>query len=107
MPIVGPSPDGGFSVDLAQLGGAAGQIGTAYDDLATAISQYGGDETASPGDFGSGVSSAWSNFDDAWAQELNVLGLAVTEMISKVQTAGTDYATSESINADAIRQIAG
>lgn len=90
-------PDGGFSVDLAELGGVAGQIGLAYDDLTTAISQYG-QEAASSGDFGSQVSGAWSDFDGAWAQELNVLGLAISEMASKVHTAGTNYATADSAN---------
>jgi len=90
-------PDGGFSVDLAELGGVAGQIGVAYDDLTAAINQYG-QETPSAGEFGSQVAGAWSDFDGAWAQELNVLGLAITEMASKVHTAGTNYATSDSAN---------
>ena len=89
--------DGGFSVDLAALGGVAGQIGVAYDDLTTAISQYG-QETPSAGDFGSQVAGAWSGFDGAWAQELNVLGLGISEMASKVHTAGTNYAASDSAN---------
>jgi Excreted virulence factor EspC, type VII ESX diderm len=96
-------PDGGFSVDPAELGGVAGQIGVAYDDLTTAISQYGR-EDPSAGDFGSQVAGAWSGFDSAWAQELNVLGLATTEMASKVRTAGTNYATAESAN---VRDIDG
>jgi hypothetical protein len=96
-------PDGGFSVDLAELGGVAGQIGVAYDDLTTAIGQYG-QESASAGDFGSQVAGAWCSFDGAWAQELNVLGLATTEMASKVHTAGTNYATAESAN---VRDIDG
>jgi Excreted virulence factor EspC, type VII ESX diderm len=91
-------PDGGFSVDLAELGGVAGQIGVAYDDLTTAITQYG-QEAAAPGDFGSEVAGSWSDFDGAWAQELNVLGLAITEMASKVHTAGTNYATADSASA--------
>lgn len=34
----------------------------------------------------------------AWAQELNVLGLAITEMVSKIHTVGTNYSTAESAN---------
>ena len=90
-------PDGGFSVDLAELGGVAGQIGVAYDDLTAAINQYG-QETPSAGEFGGQVAGAWSDFDGAWARELNALGLAITEMASKVHTAGTNYATSDSAN---------
>jgi hypothetical protein len=96
-------PDGGFSVDPAQLGGVAGQIGVAYDDLTTAISQYGL-QSPSAGDFGSLVAGSWSAFDGAWAQELNALGLAINEMASKVHTAGTNYATAESAN---VRNIDG
>jgi hypothetical protein len=99
-------PDGGFSVDPAELGGVAGQIGVAYDDLTTAISQYGS-QAPSAGDFGSQVAGAWSDFDGAWAQELNVLGLAITEMAGKVQTAGTNYATAESANVGDIEGLAG
>jgi hypothetical protein len=99
-------PDGGFSVDLAELGGVAGQIGLAYDDLTTAINQYG-QETPSSGEFGSQVAGAWSAFDAAWAQELNVLGLAMTEMASKVHTAGTNYATADSANVRNVDGVAG
>jgi hypothetical protein len=96
-------PDGGFSVDPAELGGVAGQIGVAYDDLTTAINQYG-QGSAAPGDFGSEVAGSWSAFDGAWAQELNVLGLAITEMASKVHTAGTNYAAADSAS---VRDIDG
>lgn len=34
----------------------------------------------------------------AWAQELNVLGLAITEMVSKIHTVGTNYSTAASAN---------
>ena len=99
-------PDGGFSVDLAELGGVAGQIGVAYDDLTTAITQYG-QEAPSAGDFGSEVAGSWSNFDGAWAQELNVLGLAITEMASKVHTVGTNYATADSANVRNVGRAVG
>ena len=99
-------PDGGFSVDLAELGGVAGQIGVAYDDLTTAISQFGL-QAPSAGDFGSQVAGSWSAFDGAWAQELNVLGLATTEMASKVHTVGTNYSAAESANVRDIDGVAG
>jgi hypothetical protein len=100
------APDGGFSVDLAELGGVAGQIGVADDDLDTAITQYG-QEAASAGDFGTEVAGAWSDFDGAWAQELNVLGLAISEMASQVHTAGTNYTTADSANTRNIRGTVG
>jgi hypothetical protein len=99
-------PDGGFGVDLAQLGGVAGQIGVAYDDLTTAITQYG-QETPAPGDFGSEVAGSWSAFDGAWAQELNVLGLAITEMVSKVHAAGANYAATDSASTRDIHGVVG
>jgi hypothetical protein len=99
-------PDGGFSVDLAELGGVAGQIGVAYDDLTTAINQYG-QETPSAGDFGSQVAGSWSDFDGAWAQELNVLGLAISEMVSKIHTVGTNYSTADSANVRNVDGVAG
>lgn len=96
-------PDGGFTVDLAQLGGVAAQVGVAYDDLTTAIAQYG-QEAPAPGEFGSEVAGPWSDFDGAWAQELNVLGLALTETAGKVHAAGANYAAADSAN---IRDIHG
>lgn len=107
MPAQGPMPDDGFSVDPALLGGAAGQIGKAYDDLTTAIAQYSGQDSPSPADFGSEVGSAWSNFDDAWAQELKVLGLALTELTSKVHSAAASYSGAESSNTHAVAKLAG
>jgi uncharacterized protein YukE len=105
MPVPGPLPDDGFSIDPAQMGGVAGQIGKARDELTTAIVRYGSQETLVPGDFGSEVAGAWSNFDGAWAQELNVLGQALTELISKVQSAAASYAGAESSNTRAIQKV--
>lgn len=99
-------PDGRYTVDLAQLGGVAGQIGLAYDDLNTAITQYG-QEVASPGDFGSEVASSWSGFEDAWLQELNVFSLALNETAEKVHTAGANYAAAESANIKDIDSVGG
>jgi hypothetical protein len=101
------NPDGGgFAVDLAQLGGVAGQIGVAYDDLNTAIIQYG-QEASSPSDFGTEVAGSWSDFDGAWAQELNVFSLALSETASKVHTAGANYAAAESANINDIDSVEG
>lgn len=99
-------PDGGYTVDLAQLGGVAGQIGLAYDDLNTAITQYG-QEVASAGDFGREVASSWSGFEDAWLQELNVFSLALSETAEKVHTAGANYAAAESANTNSINSVGG
>lgn len=90
-------PDGGFSVDPAELGGVAGQIGVAYDDLNTAIGQYC-QEVPAPGDFGREVAGSWSDFDGAWAQELAVLSEALNETASKVHAAGANYSAAESVN---------
>lgn len=98
--------DGGFSVDLAQLGGVAGQIGAAYDELNTAITQYG-QEGAASGDFGTEVAGSWSDFDGAWAQELNVFGLAISEAASKVHTAGSNYAAAEAVNTSEANGVGG
>jgi hypothetical protein len=106
MPIAPSTPDDGFSVDPAQLHGVAGQIGRASDDLNTAINQFGGDYP-DPAEFGTGVSGAWSNFVGAWAQELNTFGLAVTEMITKVQTAGADYAGADAKTTRAVQSVGG
>lgn len=88
-------PDDGYAVDLARLGGVAGEIGLAYDDLTTAITQYG-QQAPAPGDLGSEVAGSWSDFDGAWAQELNVYGLALTELARKVHAAGVNYAAADS-----------
>ena len=104
MPL--PIPDGGYTVDPAQLGGVAGQIGLAYDDVNTAINQYC-QELPAPGDFGTEVASAWSDFDSAWMQELNVLGMAVGEAASNVHTAGANYSAAESVNTSAIHHVGG
>jgi hypothetical protein len=106
MPIAVPSGDDGFSVDPAHLAGVAGQLGQAFDDLSTAITQYGSG-SATLADFGSEVASGWSNFDGAWAQELNILGLALTEMIRKVSKTAVGYSTAEVVNITAIHKIAG
>jgi hypothetical protein len=99
-------PDGGFSVDLAQLGGVAGQIGVAYDELNTAITQYS-HEAAAPGDLGTEVANSWSDFDGAWAQELSVFGLAISEAANKVHTAGFSYAAAESVNTSDAERVGG
>lgn len=107
VPVEPPPSDDGFSVDPATLHGVAGQIGKAYDDLNTAISQYCGPEQGTPGVFGSEVSAAWTNFNGAWSQEFNVLGLAIQEMIGKVGGAALGYQAADSAAATAAGEIAG
>jgi hypothetical protein len=92
--------------DPAQLGGVVGQVGQAYDDLNTAMAQYGRAIPA-PSALGSEVASAWSNFDAVWAQELNVLGLATAEVIDKFMTAAQKVAETESGITGAVGQVAG
>jgi hypothetical protein len=78
----------------------------AYDDLTTAIGQYG-QETPSAGDFGSQVAGSWSDFDGVWAQGLKVLGLAISEMVSKIHTVGTNYSTADTANVRNADGVAG
>jgi hypothetical protein len=104
MPVPG-SRDDGFRVDPALLSGVAGQVGKGYDDLTTAISQYGQGSSA-PGDFGSEVASAWSNFDNAWARELNAVRLALMEMTSNFHTSAAGYASAEARNAHVAAKVA-
>lgn len=93
---VDPGGGGGFQVDPAALGGVAGQLGRAYDDFATAITDYAGTACYSQADFGDfDMGSAWSNFDGAWAGEMDVLDEAIGELIRKVNTTGANYTANE------------
>ena len=93
---VDPGGGGGFEVDPAQLGGVAGQLGTAYDDLGTASADYAGLECYAESDFGDfGMGAAWSAFDGAWAAELGLLSSAVAELIGKVDTTAGNYGANE------------
>jgi uncharacterized protein YukE len=102
-----PSPaNDGFSVDPAHLQGVAGQIANAIDDLSTEITQFGGDHS-DVAEFGTPVAEAWSNFAGAWAQELQTFGLALTEMSTKVEAAGADYAKADAKTADEVKNVGG
>jgi hypothetical protein len=77
--------DDGVQVDPAGLGGVAGQLGWAYVDFDAAITEYAGTACYRKADFGElGVDTAWSNFDGAWAGEVDVLDEAIVELIQKV-----------------------
>lgn len=94
---VDPGGGDGFEVDPAQLGGVAGQLGRAYDDFNTAITDYGGTACYAESDFGDfGVGPAWSTFNGAWAGEMNVLSSALSELIHKVDTTRANYSANES-----------
>jgi hypothetical protein len=98
--------DDGFFVDPAHLQGVAGQIGAAYDDVWTGTTQFSGDYPSS-GDFGAPVADAWSFFDSQWAEELQTFGVAITEMITKVQAAGAGYAKADARTAGAVKDMGG
>lgn len=94
---VDPGGGDGFQVDPAGLGGVAGQLGRAYDDFDTAITDYAGTACYSQADFGDfGMGAAWSNFDGAWAGEMDVLDEALAELIQKVNTTKANYTDNES-----------
>jgi hypothetical protein len=94
---VDPGGGDGFQVDPAGLGGVAGQLGRAYDDFDTAITDYTGTACYSQADFGDfGMGAAWSNFDGAWAGEMDVLDEALAELIQKVNTTKANYTDNES-----------
>jgi hypothetical protein len=87
---------GGFQVDPAQLGGVAGQLGRAYDDFGTAMTDYAGAACYAPAAFGDfGMGPAWSNFDGAWSAEMAVLDAAIAELITKVDTTKANYTDNE------------
>lgn len=94
---VDPGGGDGFQVDPAALGGVAGQLGRAYDDFNTVITDYAGTACYGQQDFGDfGMGPAWSNFDGAWAGEMNVISSAIAELIRKVNTTAAAYTDNES-----------
>lgn len=103
---VDPGGGDGFQVDPASLGGAAGQLGRAYDDFDTAITDYAGTACYSQQDFGDfGMGPAWSNFDGAWAGEMGVLNSAIAELIKKIDSTAANYTENESGIADSFDRI--
>lgn len=93
---VDPGGGDGFQVDPAALGGVAGQLGRAYDDFDSAITDYAGTACYSQADFGDfGMGPAWSNFDGAWAAEMDVLDEAIAELIQKVDATKANYTENE------------
>jgi hypothetical protein len=103
---VDPGGGDGFEVDPAQLGGVAGQLGRAYDDLNTAITDYAGNACYSQPDFGDfGMGPAWSNFDGAWAGEMDVLDAAIDELIKKIDATAGNYSGNEDDVAGSFRTM--
>ncbi|HEX3790789.1 MAG TPA: type VII secretion target [Pseudonocardiaceae bacterium] len=93
---VDPGGGSGFGVDPAQLKGVAGQLGKAYDDVNTAITDFSGSECLDAAVFGDfGMGPAWSAFDSAWASELSVTGAAISELITKVSTTADNYRNTD------------
>jgi Excreted virulence factor EspC, type VII ESX diderm len=93
-PVGDPSD---FSVDPAALGGVAGRLGRAYDDMNQAVADYTGSVCHSPAAFGSAtIGRAWSAFDGAWALELGVFTEAIAELIKKVETTAQNYRETDS-----------
>lgn len=104
---VDPGGGDGFEVDPAQLGGVAGQLGRAYDDFNTAITDYAGTACYAQSDFGDfGMGPAWANFDGAWASEMNVLSEAIEELIKKVDTSANNYRDNEDEVAGSFDKVA-
>jgi hypothetical protein len=103
---VDPGGGNGFQVDPAGLGGVAGQLGRAYDDFETAITDYAATAGYNQQDFGDfGMGPAWSNFDGAWAGEMSVLDSAIAELIKKVDTTAANYSGNESDIAGSFERI--
>jgi hypothetical protein len=101
---VDPGGGSGFAVDPAELKGAAGQLGQAYDDFDTAITDYGGSVCYDPAAFGDfGLGDAWSAFNSAWASEMSVTSAAIAEMINKINTTSDNYGGTDAHNAGTIR----
>lgn len=91
---VGGSSD--FSVDPAALGGVAGQLGRAYDEMNQAVVDYTGSACYSSGAFGTAtVGRAWADFDSAWAGELSVFSEAIADLVKKVETTAQNYQETE------------
>lgn len=99
-------PDGGsasggsgFEVDPAGLRGAAGKLGTAYDDFQAVVGDFTTAGSFDGGLFGD-VQGAWSSFDRAWSYEVTTANAAIAELIQKVSATsdiytGTDYQTEK------------
>lgn len=92
------APDGGsgFQVDPASLSGVAGQLGRAYDDYNNVIVDFFGTACYGADVFGdAGVGQAWTAFNDAWTNELNLSSAALAEAVEKVSTSAQLYQETE------------
>ena len=88
----------GFAVDPAALGGVAGELGQAYDDLNTAFGQVCA--TSSAGDDGSvfaapEVVTAWNAFCTAFLNEFDEDVAALSELINRLMTTAQRYTETE------------
>jgi uncharacterized protein YukE len=95
----------GFSIESPGMKAVTGQISTARDDFGTAITQFGGHVSYPPSAFGSEVSASWSNFNEAWSQELNVTVQAITELISSVTNGWATYLTTDTNVARDVKHV--
>jgi hypothetical protein len=101
-PVIPDSGDG-FAVDPATLGGVAGDLGRAYDDLNTAYGDllataYAGDDASV---FGAPeVVTAWNQFCSAFFGEFEEDLAAVAELINKLMTSAQKYTENEARTAD-------
>lgn len=93
---VDPGGGNGFTVDAVQLNEVARQLGRAYDDMNTALANYGGASCYDASAFGDfGMRDAWSGFDSNWAGELSTISQAIDELSTKVVATTNNYTSTE------------
>jgi uncharacterized protein YukE len=96
--------DSGFEVDPATLKGAAGKLGTAYDNFLAVVSDFDSSGAFDPSLFGD-VQDAWSSFDTAWANEVTTTRAAIAELIQKVSTTADAYSNTDYESEKRIRSV--
>jgi hypothetical protein len=106
-------PDGGstndssgFEVDPAKLKGAAGRLGTAYDDFQGVVDDFkttDGFDASLLGD----VQGAWSSFESAWSFEVTTTNAAIAELVQKVSTTHDTYTNADYETEKLIRSVFG
>ena len=94
--LIGDDSGSDFQVDPAQLSGAAGQLGRAYDDFNTALVDYYGAACEDASVFGDAtVGQAATAFNTALASELELYVEALAEMVRNVSTTAQRYQETE------------